>query len=104
MPATAMTSATTIAILPQRFSPGGAVWRSNSSGAGSCVPASGFLSGISLSRLGGRRRGAPCTARRIAAMDNAEHHRHEQQSSTGGEDQAADHGAAQRGVLLAAFA
>src|ERR1700733_2225799 len=94
MPSTAMTMATMTAILPQRFNPGGVVWRRNSSGARSWVPASGFLSGISLS---GPVRGILQTLRRgirrAPAMNDAEYHRHEQQGGASCEYQSTDHGA-----------
>src|SRR6202000_2092659 len=105
MPSTAITMAMTAAIQPQRFRPGGVVWRRNVSGAGSWVPASGCLSGISLSGprwgivrpFGGGIRRAP-------AMDDTEYHRHEQQGGASCEYQSADHGAAERRVLFTAFA
>src|SRR5258706_4131106 len=81
MPATATANAATSAILPYRFRPGGAECRSKGDGAGlfpasATGPASGFLSGICLSRLGGTPRVGRCLGR-VAAMDDAEHHRHE---------------------------
>src|SRR3954469_4162088 len=108
MPSDAMAMAATSARRPQRFNPGGLVWRSRS-GADlpvSTGPASGFLSGISLSRTDRRIAGSPflITTGRVAAMNNAEYHRHKDQGGAGGEDQAADDGAAQRRILLAAFA
>src|SRR6185503_816821 len=106
MPKAAMTMAAITAIRPQRFRPGGVVWRSRS-GAGRPVstgPASGFLSGIGLS---GMSRGAGggsilIATRGMTAVNYAENHGNEDQRRAGGEDQAADHGAAQRRVLFAA--
>src|SRR6185312_6993950 len=109
IPTAAMTMAATSAIRPQRFKPGGMVWRSRS-GAGwpvSTGPASGFLSGICLSRLDrGAGSGGPfflvmCGS---PAVNDAEDHGNEDQRGAGGEDQAADHGAAQRRILFAAIA
>ena len=40
----------------------------------------------------------------VVPVNDAEHHRDEEQRRDGGEDQAADHGAAERRVLLTAFA
>src|SRR5882724_13051225 len=40
----------------------------------------------------------------VVPVNNAEHHRDKEKRGDGGEDQAADHGAAERRILLAAFA
>src|ERR1700684_1543292 len=101
MPRTAIMMAAMTAILPQRFSPGGVVWRRNSSGAGPWAPASGFLSGISLSSpMRGILRPAGRDIRRAPTMDDAEYHRHEQQGGASCKYQSADHGAAKGGVLF----
>src|SRR5437016_4275408 len=81
IPKTAIATAAIRAILPNRFSPGGVVWRNKcsearlDSGVGpvSIGPASGFLSGISLSGLGAPGRGPGG----VAAVNDAEYHRHE---------------------------
>src|ERR1700704_3494937 len=39
----------------------------------------------------------------VVPVNNAEHHRDEEKSGDGGEDQAADHGAAERRILFATF-
>src|ERR1700743_1451661 len=104
-----MTIAATTAIRPQRFRPGGVVWRSRSDAERpvSMGPASGFLSGIGLSGMSrGAGSGGPflTVMGRSAAVNDAENHWHKQQGCAGGEDQAADHGAAQRRILLAPIA
>src|SRR5690606_3114092 len=48
--------------------------------------------------------GLCCPVHAVASMDDAEHDRDENQGGDGGEDQAADDGAAQRRILFAAFA
>src|SRR6201985_2952009 len=98
-----MTMAATTAMRPQRFMPGGVVWRSRSDAERpvSMGPASGFLSGIGPS---GMNRGAGSgRLGGVTAVNDAEDHGNKDQGGAGGKNKPADHGAAQRRVLFPAL-
>src|ERR1044072_852087 len=92
-PVTAMRPATQTAAMPISFRR----WLDILDDVGwvsSGIGFSGLRRGVVGLRVG-------CVAGGLAAVDDGEHHRHEQQGGEGGADQAADHRAAERRVLLA---
>src|SRR6185312_11124915 len=88
-PTTTITTSTAAVTIPISFSRGGGVWRNMFSGIGF----SGFRRGRCALRFS-----------RGAAVNDAEHHRNEQKRGGSCEDEAADHGAAERRVLFTALA
>src|SRR5580658_2322099 len=104
IPATSKIKSSRTASHAQRPSFGGA---NSGSEAGEILRSNEFIylcgngfrlrGGFGLGRSGNGRRG-------FLAMDQAEDNRHEKQRRHRGHHEAANHGAAQRGILLAAFA